>query len=192
MRNIKGAVFNGLKVILLSVAHRTFDVIRAEPELTGRFSSVLVPPWSIADLNRIPTLGFHALKVTVDPSIIHNFSVEAQESSFLMQRFCWELCFDNGIEHTGLFAKRVDNFDTNKMFESIAKDAGLPIYQKLVTGPQSRKIRNKRPLINGSDADIYQAVLISLAQTGPKLKISVRRTERHHEWTFGVHDAAKA
>ncbi len=35
MRNVKGAVFNGLKVILLSVTHRVFDAIKAESELTG-------------------------------------------------------------------------------------------------------------------------------------------------------------
>ena len=28
MRNVKGAVFNGLKVILLSVSHRVFDAIK--------------------------------------------------------------------------------------------------------------------------------------------------------------------
>jgi hypothetical protein len=58
------------------------------------------------------------------------------------------------------------------MFEAIAKDAGLPVYQKLVTGPQSRKTRNRRPLTNGTDADIYEAVLLALAETGPKLKVS--------------------
>ena len=31
MRNVKGAVFNGLKVVLLSVTHRAFDAIRANP-----------------------------------------------------------------------------------------------------------------------------------------------------------------
>ena len=38
LRNIKGAVFNGLKPLLLSVTHRAFDAIKAESELTGRFT----------------------------------------------------------------------------------------------------------------------------------------------------------
>jgi Bacterial TniB protein len=88
MRNLKGAVFNGLKVILLSVTHRAFDVIKAEPELTGRFSSVILPTWAPNDLLRIPALGFDALKVNVNKSILYTFATEAQDNPFLMQRFC--------------------------------------------------------------------------------------------------------
>jgi hypothetical protein len=172
MRNVKGAVFNGLKVILVSVTHRAFDVVKAEPELTGRFSTVTVPTWAYGDLEQIATLGFNELNVNVDKAIIHQFTREAQESPFLMQRFCWELCFDNGIEKKGLFAKNIALFESKKMFISIAKDAGLPTYQKLAAGPQSRKVRNKRPLASGNNADIYEVVLLALAQTGPKLKVS--------------------
>ena len=71
-----------------------------------------------------------------------------------------------------VFLRELAQFDAHAMFESIAKDAGLPVYQKLVTGPESRKIRNRRPLTNGKDADIYEAVLLALAETGPKLKVS--------------------
>jgi hypothetical protein len=161
-----------LKVILISVTHRAFDVVRAEPELTGRFSTVAVPTWSSGDLSLIATLGFNALRTVVNQTIIHEFAREAQESPFLMQRFCWELCFDNGIEKPGILTKRIETFETTKMFISIAKDAGLPTYQKLAAGPQSRKLRNKRPLVNGKDADIYEVVLLALAETGPKLKVS--------------------
>jgi hypothetical protein len=58
MRNIKGAVFSGLKVILLSVSHRVFDAIKAESELTGRFITATLPHWAKAELEQIPRLGF--------------------------------------------------------------------------------------------------------------------------------------
>lgn len=58
------------------------------------------------------------------------------------------------------------------MFRRLSQDAGLPIYQKLAAGPQSRKVRAKRPLRRGGFADIYQAVLLALAQSGPKAVIS--------------------
>jgi hypothetical protein len=54
----------------------------------------------------------------------------------------------------------------------LAKDAGLPIFQRLVAGPQSRKARTKRPLRSGGEADIYEAMLLALAETGPKSSIS--------------------
>ena len=169
MRNMKGAVFNGLKVVLLSVTHRTFDAIEAETELTGRFSSVILPPWSRVDLEQIPRLGFDALNVKYGENLIGYLSGEAQESPFLMQKFCWEICFDSDIESSSMIIKnKIDfEYDIEAMFTRLAKDAGLPVYQKLVTGPQSRKIRTKRPLHNGNEADIYEATLLAIAETGP-------------------------
>jgi AAA domain len=61
LRNVKGAVFSGLKVLLLSVTHRAFDAIKAESELTGRFASITLPDWTKDELKKIPSLGFHAL-----------------------------------------------------------------------------------------------------------------------------------
>jgi hypothetical protein len=58
------------------------------------------------------------------------------------------------------------------MFRRLSEDAGLPIYQKLAAGPQSRKIREKRPLREGGEVDIYQALLLALAESGPKFVIS--------------------
>jgi hypothetical protein len=58
------------------------------------------------------------------------------------------------------------------MFRRLSQDAGLPIYQKLAAGPQSRKARAKRPLRDSGFADIYQAVLLAIAETGPSGVIS--------------------
>jgi len=174
MRNVKGAVFGGFKVVLLSVTHRAFDAIRAESELTGRFVTIKLPHWSLLDLEKIAASGFEALNVTYSAALIERLCREAQENPFLMQKFCWEICFDLGIEKTSLLSPQKIPFDYNPepMFERLAEDAGLPIYQQLVAGPQSRKIRVKRPLNNGEEADIYEAVLLALAETGPKSAIS--------------------
>lgn len=170
MRNIKGAVFNGLKVVLLSVTHRVFDAIKAESELTGRFTAITLPHWSKDDLRKIAERGFEALNARYADSLIERLCDEAQESPFLMQKFCWELCFDLGIERRALVKAHIipDDYDFESMFRLIAKDAGLPIYAKLAAGPQSRKSRAKRPLRSGKQADIYEAILLALAQTGPK------------------------
>jgi len=174
MRNVKGAVFNGLKVILLSVTHRVFDAIKAESELTGRFTAISLPHWVVADLAQIPTKGFRELGTTCPESVIKVLCDEAQENPFLMQKFCWEICFDLGIERKKLIGSHTvpDDYDAIKMFRRLSQDAGLPIYQKLAAGPQSRKVRAKRPLRGGGVADIYQAVLLALAESGPKAVIS--------------------
>lgn len=173
MRNIKGAVFNGLKVILLSVTHRVFDALKAESELTGRFTAVTLPNWSNGELEKIPQLGFSALNVQCPQSITEMLCREAQENPFLMQRFCWEICFDCGIEKAEVSLRNIPaDYDLNAMFIRIAQDAGLPIYRKLVAGPQSRKVREKRPLKEGGVADIYEVLLKAIASTGPKAVIA--------------------
>jgi hypothetical protein len=91
-----------------------------------------------------------------------------------MQRFCWEICFDLGIERasTILTRQRIpDNYNLESLFQHIAEDAGLPLYQMLAKGPQA-KGRTKRPLKRGGDADIYEVTLLAIAETGPKDKIS--------------------
>jgi hypothetical protein len=174
MRNVKGAVFNGLKVILLSVTHRVFDAIRAESELTGRFTAISLPHWMIADLRQIPTKGFLELGTTCPEPVIQSLCDEAQENPFLMQKFCWEICFDLKIEHKKILGSHAipAEYDTTGMFRRLSRDAGLPIYQKLAAGPQSRKARAKRPLRRGDAADIYQAILLALAESGPRSVIS--------------------
>jgi hypothetical protein len=88
LRNVKGAVFSGLKVLLLSVTHRAFDAIKAESELTGRFISIALPNWTIGELKLIPMFGFSALRVNCNDSLIEKLAHEAQDSPFLMQKFC--------------------------------------------------------------------------------------------------------
>jgi archaellum biogenesis ATPase FlaH len=170
MRNVKGAVFNGLKVILLSVSHRVFDAIKAESELTGRFTAITLPNWSKEDLAQIPKLGFAALKVEASDALIERLCDEAQESPFLMQKFCWEICFDSEIEESPIIGHNAVNgaYSIDEMLKRVSNDAGLPIYQKLSAGPQIRKARAMRPLKGGGAADIYQAILLALAATGPK------------------------
>jgi hypothetical protein len=180
LRNIKGSVFSGLRLVLLSVAHRTFDAIRAESELTGRFISVTVPEWSADDLALIPQKGFVALNVECPEKIIEKLSAESQSSPFLMQKLCWEICYDLGVDQNPIEAIRVPaGLDLQGLYTRIAKDSGLPIYERLVAGPQIRKDRMKRPLQAGGDADVYQATLLAIAQTGPKPSVSYNeiRTE---------------
>jgi hypothetical protein len=169
MRNVKGAVFNGLKVILLSVTHRVFDAIKAESELTGRFTAISMPHWTDTDLAQIPVKGFEALGTICSPPLMAQLCSEAQENPFLMQKFCWEICFDLGIEQEKFFGDHdiPSTYNVEAMLRRLSLDAGLPIYQKLAAGPQSRRVRARRPLRKGGVADIYQAVLLALAESGP-------------------------
>ena len=179
LRNVKGSVFAGLHVVLLSVTHRTFDAIKAETELTGRFISVTVPEWSKDDLSLIPAKGFAALNISCPRIIMDTLAGECQSSPFLMQKLCWEICYDLGVDLPAKKTIRIPgNIDLQTLYTRIAKDSGLPIYERLVAGPQIRKDRMKRPLRAGGDADVYQATLLAIAETGPVCPSQVPRTRR--------------
>lgn len=173
VKTLKGAVFQGLKAILLSTPYRAFEAIKAEPEITGRFKHVTVPDWDEDDLIEIANVGFKALNVDCPMKIITQFAHEAEGSPLLMQQFCWNLCYDCGIEQAKVGRQTIPpDFDTSKIYREVAMDAGLPVYEKLKKGPQTRTERIPRPLVGGGTADIYQAILLSIAATGPKEKLS--------------------
>jgi hypothetical protein len=173
IRSLKGPVFRGLKVVLLSPPHRAFEAIKAEAEITGRFKHVTVPHWSLEDLALIAASGFKALNAACPVEFINKFAQEALGSPLLMQQFCWTLCYRASILETSILTRRISgDIDVEAIFNEVAQDAGLPIYEKLAKGPQSRTDRILRPLRNGDEVDIYQALLMAIAATGPQEKLS--------------------
>jgi hypothetical protein len=173
LRNIKGPVFNGLKVILISVTHRGNDAVKAETELQGRVTSVIVPDWDIGDLQQIATKGFAELTITCPKRIVSRLAEESQKSPSLMQKLCWEICVGVGVDKKPDASVVVsENYDLIPICKRIAQQAGHPVYQKLEVGPQNRKPRMKRRLKSGGTADIYRAIFMGIAATGPEAKIN--------------------
>lgn len=172
LRNIKGAIFRGLRVILLSVTHRAFDAIKAEKELTGRFVSVKVPEWTHAELSQIPIKGFAALNVECPKALITELANECQSSPFLMQKLCWEICYELNITTKAAAPMKIKKPVMPKMYQRIAKDAALPVFERLMAGPTIGKERMKRPLKKGGEADVYEATVIAIAETGPAAALS--------------------
>ncbi len=168
LQNVKGAIFEGLKIVLLAVAHRGQDPIKTQIELVGRFANIAVPPWTPNDLRAIPEIGFGLLNVSCPEELLRRLADEAQQSPFLMQTFCREICSDLNVQETRLAPLGVPHdYPLAALFERIAKHSGQPTYEKLVAGPQARKQRKARPLHSGDAADVYEATLRAVAATGP-------------------------
>ncbi|MBM1634405.1 hypothetical protein JQV27_16260 [Sulfitobacter mediterraneus] len=174
IRSLKSEIFEGLCAILIAVPHRAFDAIGVEREMEGRFAHVEIPSWNKGELVEIPKKGFRALNVDVPHETQDVFSEEANGSPLLMQRFCGRLCDHYDIEETQSQSKTFNPSDETlkEIFEVVAKQFGLPTFQKLAKGPQSRAKRLDRMLLNSERSmDIYEAVLAAVANTGPKDKI---------------------
>ena len=173
IRSLKDPIFEGLPVILITVPHRAFDVIRAEKEMTGRVKQLEIPAWQTSELEKIAELGFKELKVRCDPALVRKMAEESFDSPHLMQDFCRALCKANDIRETqSSLIELQEPDDWQSFFRNMASDTSKLAFQRLAIGPRQRTDRIRRTLVNGETCDIYGAVLFAIASTGPKTRLS--------------------
>ncbi len=171
-RGVKDLVFDGLAFIVAAVPHRAYDVVRVEKEMTGRVDQLEVGFWSADDLHQIATKGFEALGVSASPEIIERLVREAFESPHLMQEFCRQLCYDNGIAEAVESPTTLSEPDWDSFFSRLAPNASKTTFDLLRTGPRQRSDRKQRKMADGTSGDIYDVVLRGIAKTGPLTKMS--------------------
>lgn len=171
VRNLKDLVFEGLRVIVAAVPHRAYDVVKIEREMTGRVQQLPVEFWDLEDLQRIAEQGFNALRVSAPSELTDRLSREAFESPHLMQEFCRELCYANGIEETQAEERNLRGPIGDEFFRRIAPNTSKTMFDLLAKGPRQRADRIQRQLQNGTTTDIYGAVLAAIAATGPRTAI---------------------
>ncbi len=173
IRSLKEPIFEGLPVILISVPHRAFDAVRVEKEMTGRVSHLQIPAWTTAELTEIPLVGFKALNASCGSEITEMLQRQAFGSPHLMQDFClelgrinqlWEAAEDLRLVHTP------QGWDT--FFRDRAADTSKSAFERLAKGPRQRTDRMPRILINDKTCDIYVAILLAIAHTGPKISLT--------------------
>ena len=173
VRSLKDPIFEGLPVILITVPHRAFDVIRAEREMTGRVKQLLIPAWQVSELEKIAALGFRALNVHCNSIFVRKMAEEAFESPHLMQDFCAALCRANDVLETQsslIELKEPDDWQT--FLRNMASDTSKQAFERLAIGPRQRTDRIRRTLVNNETCDIYSAILFAIASTGPKTRLS--------------------
>lgn len=173
IRTLKNLIFDGLPVIILSVPHRAFDAVRVETEMTGRLMQLPIPEWSNSELEDIAVQGFDALNVKADKSLTNRLVKESFKSPHLMQDFCSVICRKNDIyeeQEERKILEKPSSWDS--FFGDRASTTSKAAFDRLAKGPRQRSDRIQRPLKNGESCDIYEAILIALAETGPKTNLS--------------------
>ena len=170
VRSLKAPVFEGAKIILVTVPHRTYDAVRVEKEMTGRFSPLGIGLWDQSELEKIAVQGFSKLNCDdTDSRVTKKLAVESFGNPLLMQDFCQKWCLEQGVvdsEHGRLLEVPTDEF-----FVNLTKDAAKSAFDRIVIGPSQRSDRIRRRYISGGGGDIYEAVLRAIASTGPKLEL---------------------
>ena len=169
LRALKPVIFNGLPIILISIPHRKFDIIKAERELTGRIEQILVPAWQDDELAMIAQKGFPLLNMEVEPSVIRKFVDQAIGSPHLMQDICLELCKSRNVIST-LNDKSLIQESNESLFKAVAENSGRAVFDKLMRGPRKRTDRKIRKLKNGQSTDIYGAILFAFSSMKPGIE----------------------
>ncbi|GKU84330.1 MULTISPECIES: hypothetical protein [Niallia] len=173
IRALKEPIASGLRVILCSVPHRGVDSIKVEKEMDGRVIQLGIEPWEREELYEISKKGFEALDIECPDSIFQNFISESYKSPHLMQDFCYWFCrLNKVVEKMPQKQYLPENINYEKFYQRIVKDhSSKELYDKLVAGPS--RDRKQREFKNGSEGDIYYAVMIALSDLTHETVITV-------------------
>ncbi len=168
-RILKAELFNGLKVILLTLPHRTDDAIKHNPDLIGRMVFINLLPWTEKELYEIAHKGFDLLKVPVPDKQIKTIVAESALSPQLMQENCYNLAIRICEDGEALSDKTVHNafIDTVEAYQHYMESV-----QRMWRGPAKGRSRRKEyTLKNGLTCDSYGLFLLSLSIDPPVLKL---------------------
>jgi hypothetical protein len=170
-RQIKTAAERGIRMIAASVPHRSDDVVRSNAELRGRTQNIDTEFWTDVELMQIAHLGFRALNVVVDESIIRVLSSNACGSPQLMQRICLNICTNLNIISAYSVTRYISSGEI-KIKEVLAITSTSADYKTLLTtmhqGPKVRGMERKKfHFIDGSSGDVYRCILLAIQQDPP-------------------------
>lgn len=170
VRALKPLIFDGLPAVIIAIPHRRYDALKVEREMTGRIYPVEIPIWSEAELRFIPKTGFDLLNITPGEAMVSRLAAEAIGSPHLMQEFCRGICRALAITQEETQTDlTLANEKLDGIFRDVAETIGRPIFEKLARGPRQRTDRIQREVKDGRKVDIYELVLLALAQMRPAL-----------------------
>jgi hypothetical protein len=172
-RQIKFASERGVKICAASVPHRSDDVVRSNPELSGRIAAVNIGYWSPLELQVIGKLGFPKLNIDVANSVIERLATEAFGSPQLMQSLCLNCCREMAVmeERDSMTRIEVSEDDFARILE---RTSAMSDYSSVVdglhSGPKERGQERKQfRYTDGSTGDVYRSILLAVSAAPPQL-----------------------
>lgn len=175
-RQIKALAESKVKICVASVPHRIDDVLRSNPELSGRVASVPLGYWDFDDLKVIAQKGFMALSVDFANKIIDRLAGEAFGIPQLMQLLCLNLCLEIGVRETlpELIRHEVTEDQINRTLERTSDFTDYSsVAQGLHSGPKERGTERKQfKFVDGTAGDVYRCVLLAIKQDPPQLSFT--------------------
>lgn len=172
-KQIKAAAEAGVRICTASVPHRKDDVVRSNPELRGRVTSIDNDYWNEDELAQIAHTGFAELNMDIAPKVIQRFAREAFGSPQLMQAICLYACFEQKLYETLPKMQRfeISFVDIERIFESASTLTNFSsMIEQLHKGPRQRGVERKEySFTDGSRGDVYRCLLLAMKADPPRL-----------------------
>ncbi|KGV60352.1 hypothetical protein [Burkholderia pseudomallei] len=173
--HIKEAIDKGVDIVCASVPYHSEDLLRANPDLQGRFVAIDFDYWDAKTLTQIAERGFEELGLKVERDLMSAFAGEAAGSPQLMQSICLNACFELDTRETRqppLDVPLDKKFIRNVCNRTSSTDFSSTI-EKLREGPKTRGTeRLSYRLSDGETGDVYTIVLRALSLDPPQLRFT--------------------
>jgi hypothetical protein len=175
-KQIKAIVEHGVRICAASIPHRSDDVVRSNPELSGRIIAINIARWSVEDLKIIVQRGFPELNVDLAPSVVDRLAREAFGTPQLMQSLCLNLCLELNVREPLPEHCRVEVTE-EQIIQTLERTSYWTDYTSVVqglhSGPKERGTERKQfNLLDNSKGDVYRSVLVALCQDPPLLSFT--------------------
>ncbi|RQS65138.1 hypothetical protein DID96_27245 [Burkholderia sp. Bp8963] len=172
---IKEAIDKGVEIVGASVPYHSEDMLRANPDLQGRFIAIDFDYWDTPTLTQIAERGFAELGLNVDAGLMAAFAGEAAGSPQLMQSICLNACFQLDSRETRQPPLNVP--DDKQFIKDVCSRTSSTDFsstmEKLREGPKTGGTeRLNYRLADGDNGDVYTIVLRALAADPPQFRFT--------------------
>lgn len=168
-QQLKDAIRRELKVVVVSLPHRSDDAIRQNADLSGRLSLINIEAWKKEDLKEIALKGFRQLDIKIVDEVAERLAIECLTSPQLMQYICLSICT--------LLEDRNESVVTNEILEPAYRFTTVnfsyyDVAGVMSKGPNTRgKSRKLYKTIFGDALDLYGLIVESLAKNPPVMEL---------------------
>lgn len=168
-QQLKDAIRRELKVVVVSLPHRSDDAIRQNADLSGRLSLINIEAWKKEDLKEIALIGFKQLNIKITEAVAEKLAVECLTSPQLMQYICLSICIL--LEDRNEDTVCEDILETAYRFTTVNFNY-YDVASVMAKGPNPRgKSRNLYKTKRGIQLDLYGLIVESFAKNPPEMEL---------------------
>lgn len=168
-QQLKDAIRRELKVVVVSLPHRSDDAIRQNADLSGRLSLINIEAWKKEDLKEIAMKGFKQLSINIAEAVAEKLAVECLTSPQLMQYLCLSIC--TLVEDRNEDTVCAEILDTAYKFTTVNFNY-YDVASVMAKGPNPRgKRRSLYQTKGGKELDLYGLIVDSFAKNPPEMDL---------------------